>query len=525
MSTSQDLPLPPLGLSEEEAQRRFDALQAKLVGMWSSMSAMTDVERTIVVVPSQTTDFDVQGAQMQALEERYLFLLLLLRQPRVRMIYLTSQTIPLNTVDYYLGLMPGVVASHARPRFFNVAPEDRSPRPLSLKLLERPNLIRRIRALIPDADVAHLVPYNTTKLERDLALSLGIPMYAADPKFFHLGAKTGCRRLFIEEGISYPMGREDLSGMDDLVEAVRDMRREKPALEQVMIKLNDGISGEGNAVVTLEDVPSPGAAGEEDAVRARLEAMALEYPGATLDEYLVKFAANGGVVEERIVGEGFASPSVQLRVTPTGEVEILSTHDQLLGGPSGQLYLGARFPADPAYARLISGEAEKVGRRLAREGVLGRFAVDFVVVRRKDGEWVSYAIEVNLRKGGTTHPFLTLEYLTDGTYDPATATFRAPSGREKHYVAGDHMASPLYRVFTPDDLIDITVRRGLHFDQARQTGVVFHMLATLAENGQVGATAVGDSRAEAEELYQEIQNVLDKEAKEALEPVQLPDRN
>ncbi len=87
MSTSQDLPLPPLGLSEEEAQRRFDILQEKLVGMWSSMRTMTSEERTIVVVPSQTTDFDVQGAQMQALEERYLFLLLLLRQPRVRMIY------------------------------------------------------------------------------------------------------------------------------------------------------------------------------------------------------------------------------------------------------------------------------------------------------------------------------------------------------------------------------------------------------------------------------------------------------
>ena len=49
------------------------------------------------------------------------------------------------------------------------------------------------------------------------------------------------------------------------------------------------------------------------------------------------------------------------------------------------------------------------------------------------------------------------------------------------------------------------------------------MLATLAENGQVGATAVADSRAEAEELYQKIQDVLEAEAKEALRPVRLPD--
>src|SRR4029453_18186634 len=112
------------------------------------------------------------------------------------------------------------------------------------------------------------------------------------------------------------------------------------------------------------------------------------------------------------------SPSVQLRVTPLGEVELLSTHDQLLGGPSGQSYLGAKFPADFAYARSISAEARTVGARLAKEGVLGRFAIDFVAVRRDAGGWDVYAIEINLRKGGTTHPFLTLQFLTDGHTTP-----------------------------------------------------------------------------------------------------------
>ena len=38
------------------------------------------------------------------------------------------------------------------------------------------------------------------------------------------------------------------------------------------------------------------------------------------------------MVEERIVGEELLSPSVQLRSLPDGTVELLSTHDQLLGG-------------------------------------------------------------------------------------------------------------------------------------------------------------------------------------------------
>ena len=78
--------------------------------------------------------------------------------------------------------------------------------PLSGKLLERPRLLDQIRSLVPDPDRAHLVPFNTTELERDLALALGIPMYGADPRFFPYGTKTGCRRLFAEQGVRHPLG-------------------------------------------------------------------------------------------------------------------------------------------------------------------------------------------------------------------------------------------------------------------------------------------------------------------------------
>jgi hypothetical protein len=228
------------------------------------------------------------------------------------------------------------------------------------------------------------------------------------------------------------------------------------------------------------------------------------------------------VVEERVAGRDVRSPSVQLRVTPLGAVELLSTHDQLLGGPSGQSYLGCRFPAHAEYAVAITREAAKIGRRLAREGVLGRFALDFVVVRDEAGAWRAYAIELNLRKGGTTHPFLTLQFLTDGHYDPETATFTAPNGRTKCFVASDHLESPRYRAFTPEDLFDIVARRGLSFDHARQTGVIFHMMSALSERGRVGLTAVGDSPAEADRLYAAAQAALDEEAAAALAPRPLP---
>src|SRR5881398_1266185 len=133
-----------------DSQAEFDQLQKKLIPLWKSIERLNQDPQTIVVVPSMSIDAIGSGTLMQAYEERFLFLLLLLRQPRARLIYVTSQQLLPNIIDSYLDLIPGVIPSHARPRLHLLAPLDCSPRPLTEKLLERPRLLRRIRALIPD---------------------------------------------------------------------------------------------------------------------------------------------------------------------------------------------------------------------------------------------------------------------------------------------------------------------------------------------------------------------------------------
>ena len=495
-----------------DSQAEFDQLQKKLIPLWKSIERLNQDPQTIVVVPSMSIDAIGSGTLMQAYEERFLFLLLLLRQPRARLIYVTSQMILPNIIDYYLDLLPGVIPSQARPRLFLIAPLDGSARPLSDKLLDRPRLIERIRSLIMDSARAHLVPFNTTDREKELALRLGIPMYGADPKFFSLGTKSGCRKIFMEENVPHPLGYEDLGSKEEVIKAIAQMRVKKPSIQQVLLKLNEGVSGEGNAIIDLTGLPPPGNSKELSMLEERLRAMKFELPDVTYESYMQKLEERAAVVEERIIGEEFRSPSVQLRITPLGAVDLLSTHDQLLGGPSGQSYLGCVFPADTGYASLITREAAKIGRRLAKEGVIGRFALDFVVVR-SSGKWEPYAIEINLRKGGTTHPFLTLQFLTDGTYDPDTAIFTAPNGRQKFFVASDHVESPRYRTLTPDDLFDIVVRHNLHFGQTRQTGVVFHMMSALGELGRTGLTAVGNSHEDAKATYDRAVAVLDEETR------------
>ena len=508
-----DLERPSLGISEEQKQSRFEELQENLLPLWRSIETLSRHQQTIVVVPSLTVDYEITGSEVQAYEERFLFLLLLLRQPNARLIYVTSQRIKPSTIDYYLDLLPGVIASHARKRLFLVAPEDGGPAPLSVKLLCRPGLLEKLRRLIGDPKRAHLVPFNTTELERDLALVLGVPMYGADPKHLSFGTKSGCRRLFAEANIPFPAGYEDLASLDEVVDAVREAKRQHPRIQQLMLKHNDGVSGEGNAVIDIRGLSAD--APREDFDK-RVRKLTLEAPYLGFEGYFERLRDNGGIVEERILAKNLRSPSVQLRITPLGKVELLSTHDQLLGGPSGQSFLGCVFPADQRYAPLISDHALKAAEILAERGVLGRFAIDFIV-GETDAGLTSHAIELNLRKGGTTHPFLTLQFLTDGQYDAETATFTTPFGQEKYFVASDHVEAKNYRALVSEDVFDLAVQEKIHFDQSRETGVVFHMLASIGDKGRLGLTAVENTPAKAMELYQRTLGILDDYAATALE--------
>ena len=511
-------PIQPLGLPESELEKQYQHLQRKLGPLWKTIHTFSNDEQTIVVIPSLSLDYPFVGAEIQGFEERMLFMLLLLQQPRARLIFVTSQTIVPWTLDYYFSMMPGVHPQDAHSRFFNIAIEDRSTRPLTLKLLERPHVCQKIRSLILNPDMAHLVAFNVTFDERNLALRLGIPIFGADPKHLHFGSKTGSRTIFAQAGISYPRGYEDLHSSQDVLEALLKIRQGNPQVSSAMLKLNDSVSGQGNAVIDLRNLPEPDESKPDvkHQHQHRLGSMDLESK-MPLETFFQLLDQSGGIVEERIQGREYRSPSVQIRITPLGETEVLSSHDQLLGGPNQQTFVGSRFPADPAYGVLICQEARKVGELLAKRGVLGRLAVDFVVVKGSNGDWHSYAIEINLRKGGTTHPFLILQFLTQGNFDEKEGVFRAPNGGEKYYVSSDYLQDSLYRLFSPQDLIEILIAHRLQFDQTHQTGVLLHMLATLGENGRFGAVAVENSPQEALNLFERLQVVVREAASKAMQ--------
>ena len=505
-----DVALP--GSPEELA--RFARLQERLVPLFKEVFPYPRMPRTVVVVPSLSMDTALLGkiSGVQHYEERMLCLLMLLRLPHTHLIYVTSTPIETAIIDYYLHLLPGIPGSHARRRLTLVSCYDASPISLTQKILDRPRLVRRIREAIPDVNGAHMVCFNVTGLERTLAVRLGIPLYGCDPAHYYPGPKSGSREVFRAVDAPPPDGFEHMRDQDDLVEALADLKRRHPDLQRAVIKHEEGASGEGNAVFRFDGCPTGRAL--EPWIREELPVrLAFVAKTETWDHYLAKLEEMGGIVECFIEGAHKRSPSMQGRITPLGDVELVSTHDQVLGGATEQIFLGCTFPADKAYRLEIQEIGLRVGRVLKERGALGRYGVDFISVRH-EGSWRHYPIEINLRKGGTTHPFLMLQFLTDGTYDSETGLYYTRTGQIRYYIASDNLQSEAYRGLTSEDLIDIAVDNGLHFHGATQQGVVFHLIGALSEFGKLGVMCVANSRPRADELYRETVSVLNREAHE-----------
>ena len=496
-----------------EELRRFARIQERLKPLTRRVISEPRTSQTVVVVPSLTLDLEelakIPGSHHY--EERLLCMLMLLRLPRTRVVYVTSQQVPNAIVDYYLHLLPGVPLRHARSRLTLLSCHDASDVPLTRKILDRPRLVERIRSAVVDPDAAHITCFNSTALERSLAVRLGIPLYGNDPKLNYLGTKSGSRELFREAGVPLPDGFERLRDADDIAGALTDLKRQHPDLRRAAVKLDEGFSGEGNAVFPFDGAPEAGdlARWVKNELPRRMK---FEAEGEAWDRYRVKFEEMGGIVECWMDGEVVRSPSVQCRINALGDATVVSTHDQVLGGPSGQIFLGSTFPADSEYSRDIKEAGELVGAVLEKRGALGRFAIDFISVRRGD-RWEHAAIEINLRKGGTTHPYLILRFLTDGKYDPDDGLYCTPTDKPCYYYASDNLQSPAYKGLTPDDLVDIAVDNGLHFDGASQQGVVFHLIGALSQYGKLGTVCISDSHENARSLYRDTVAVLDRETR------------
>ncbi len=452
---------------------------------------------TMVVLPSLT--FPVKELRkivaIQHYEERMLCWLLELADPDVAIVYVSSVRIDPAIIDYYLWFLDDPI--DARRRLNLMSLDDAEPRPLSAKLLERPEILTDIRRLATGAPRAYVWPFNVTALEAEVAGVIEVPIYGPHPDLIPLGSKSGSRNVAREAGVPVLRGAEDLTSVEEVESALFRLKGVLSAGANAVIKLNNGFSGQGNAIVEFDNLTAP-------LNGSGVTFCASEESWASFEETIIR---EGAVVEELVRAPGVLSPSVQMKITPDHRLEMLSTHDQILGGLEDQVYLGCRFPARRLYRTAIQDHARRVGEALAKRGVIGSFGIDFIVVPDR-AEPRIYVSEINLRLGGTSHPFYMVSRLTDGRYDVGSGQLTA-EGRAKFYVATDNLKSTNLIGLPASEAIVALECRGLGYNHTSRTGALLHLLGALERYGKIGATCIGDSPAEAEALYADVVRALE----------------
>jgi hypothetical protein len=368
-------------------------------------------------------------------EERILFVLFALANPNTKLMIVTSTELDEWTIKYNLSLLPKGLRDNARSRvrFYSLG-DPGSEHCLAEKLCGNQVVIESMKTYCAEArafgkDMQEIVMmiWRATEYEDKLGKLLGLPYYSATPEQSLFGTKQGSRSIFKLLGIPCADGTyEEERDLGELCKSIWKVLRRNPGATKGVVKLAEGFSGMGNAVLDLtrvqERIQTLHTCNSiidysSDKELGRLTTLAFEngtFHHRTWDDYCEEIPVMGCVFElfldvdndhdapeptrNRIV----TSPSVQGVIDENGFVSVLSTHEQML---DEQVYLGCEFPCKSEYRLQLLEYGKKVGDFLASAGVRDRYGVDFLCVPKASGQWEIYAVEINLRMTGTTHPW------------------------------------------------------------------------------------------------------------------------
>lgn len=505
-------------MTDQSFQAEYNKLQKQL-----KKSKISDYnysgERTLVIIAGMNSDsFSLKNVKgLHYYEERMLFFLFLLRYSKTKIVYITSEGFNEHLFDYYISLTAkdeGKIKD-MRSRLIHIEiPDSKEDLPLTKQILDNPRIINQITSSINNPNTAVLRCYNPTIMERKLSVKLNIPLFAPRAEFEFAGTKSGSRKIFKLAKVNQIPGCSNLKNFSELSLAMAKLMKNYPYYKKLVIKLDQSASGRGNSIFDVKEFLKTNhieinvhtdVKKLATIIRKKMnEYLSFQMPNQNFTEYMKQFDKGGGIVELYIPGDIKYSPSTRILVTSQGEPKVLSAHEQILGGPDKQKYLGSSFPCMESHRKLIINESKKIAKYMANKGILGNFSVDFVIVynAKKEVKKV-YAIEINLRKIGSTNPFVTAHYLTNARYSSRDGQMH---WRDKtiHYVSMDFIESEKYKNISSIKLVDLIKNSKINFNRTKNKGVFIYMPGMAEKFGRFGALCIGYSNEEAKRTYAKL---------------------
>lgn len=487
--------------------KTFAQLQAQLAKRPTLVADDTKQPRTFIYLSGMSLGSEelanVKGIEHD--EERFLYVIGYLRNPRTKIIYVSTNQIQPRIIEYYFDLLCSTQTERNSytKRFISIAVgRSVSGTTVTKRLLGSARLRQQILRHIPDKAAAVLRSFNSSPDEEALAVKLGLPLFAAQSQLVRFGSKSGSREVFKAVDLTPPFGVDQIHSAAQLYKAIQTIKRHNHNCQHVALTFNSSVSGVENATLTLKGWPRSFAG----LVRFLKTQMQPSSSTLSAEQYLEKFYTSGGIAEERLTGDQTCSPSAQVIIQPDKTVVITSTHERLFDKITKQKNLGARFPARPKLRPTIVAQAKRIGTFLAKRGVIGPFSIDFMSVKRH-GRWSTYPLEINLHEGYTTYSYQLVKMLTRATVQPDTA-MRTATGRKVYYYVYNNISNPDYVGLEPGTLIDLVSAAGLAFDRSTNIGITLHVLGAVQRCGKFGAICIARSPQAAEQLFLLLQRVV-----------------
>src|SRR5512141_2671 len=157
----------------------LEELQTRLGRVWSMNQPGRTEEHVVVELPSFSLAPSMMAhysTRLVALEHRYLVGMLQLADiPRCELVFVTSAHPGETVLDYYSGaFLPAQLRHSVRSRMHVVVVPRTEPLPVAVALLQRPEALERITAIVAGRP-AMIEPWNVTPAEVAVAERLGLP--------------------------------------------------------------------------------------------------------------------------------------------------------------------------------------------------------------------------------------------------------------------------------------------------------------------------------------------------------------
>ncbi len=452
-------------------------------------------ERTIVLIPSISFSPYVLAdhREMYSFEERYLYFLRFLKEPKTRLLVVLSEGIETLAVRYFLDHMRRAIGRAKvdvmnRLRILTVPTYQYNS--LTKSILDDPNQIRRIKKYIDNPQNTFVEFFTVTKDEIELAKRLGLAHYGLPEEAIYVNTKSGARSVFAMSGVPHARGASNIRSLRDIYMHTKQLVRARD-IDTLVLKIDDGAAGSGFVFIDAFHALLPYDQFVDALARDNRE---------TFDSVMKYIEQSSAVLEEFIGGDIVHSPSVQFEIYPHGHIEYLATHDQVL---DGTVYTGVHFPARGEYRREIVKVGMKIARTICNMGAIGVVAFDLLAVYR-EGKWNIYAIEINARKGGTNHTYMWAKYLTNSVFHPERGMLVCDKGDVVYRGTEDFTKESRLGDVDLKKFLKAFCQSGLDFDHNTKQGVFIHMLSSLKSAGTFGATIIGRNRQDIEKYWSQM---------------------